>query len=235
MAEIVASTPASALAIYAHPDDPEVSCGGTLANWAAAGAHVHVAVACMGDKGSSDPTDDPSALTERRRAEVASATSVLGVRGYDLFGYPDGELEDTVALRRRLVELVRRVRPEVVLCPDPTATFFGQRYVNHRDHRTIGWATLDAVAPASWMPLYFPEAGPAHRVQAIYLSGTIEPDLWVDVSASIEVKTEALLCHESQLGEGGEWLRTVVRERAEEAGRAVGVRYAEGFRVLYPS
>jgi LmbE family N-acetylglucosaminyl deacetylase len=72
-------------------------------------------------------------------------------------------------------------------------------------------------------------------VQALYLSGTLQPDVWVDVTMTIDAKVEALLCHESQLGETGEWLRTAVRERAETEGRAIGVRYAEGFRLLYPS
>jgi LmbE family N-acetylglucosaminyl deacetylase len=100
------------------------------------------------------------------------------------------------------------------------------------DHRVVGWATLDAVAPAAALPLYFPETGPPHQVEVVYLSGTLEPDVWVDVSATLEVKLEAVLCHRSQLAETGEWLRTVIRERAEEGGRQGGVRYAEGFRRL---
>jgi LmbE family N-acetylglucosaminyl deacetylase len=152
-----------------------------------------------------------------------------------LLGYGDGELDDTLELRATLVGLIRTLRPEAVVCPDPTAAFFGRSYVNHRDHRVVGWATLDAVAPAAWSPLYFPEAGPPHRVSSIYLSGTLEPDAWIDVTPTIEAKAEALLCHESQLGETGEFLRTAVLERAEHAGRALGVRYAEGFRLLNPS
>jgi LmbE family N-acetylglucosaminyl deacetylase len=235
MAEMVDDAPATALAVYAHPDDPEVSCGGTLARWAAAGATVHVVICCQGDKGSSDPDQEPAALAVTRADEVARAAAALGLAGYHLLGYPDGEVEDGTELRGRLVALIRDLRPEAVVCPDPTASFFGSRYVNHRDHRVVGWATLDAVAPAAWSPLYFPHAGAPHRVPAVYLSGTLEPDAWVDVTGTIDVKAEALLCHDSQLGEGGEWLRTVVRDRAEEAGRAAGVRYAEGFRVLYPS
>lgn len=235
MPELADDVPASAMAVYAHPDDPEVSCGGTLARWAAAGAVVHVVICCRGDKGTSDAGADGSALARVRAEEVAAAASTLGVHGHHLLDYPDGELDDCLDLRGRLVELVRRIRPEVVVCPDPTAAFFGRSYINHRDHRVAGWATLDAVAPAAWMPLYFPEAGPPHRVRALYLSGTLEPDVWVDVTSSIEAKAEALLCHGSQLGEAGEWLRTAVRERAEEAGRAAGVPYAEGFRLLYPS
>lgn len=232
MAAPAPDTPSSALAVYAHPDDPEVSCGGTLARWAAAGAEVHVVVCAAGDKGSSDPAARPEELARRRAAEVEAANAVLGTAGSHLLGHPDGEVENTSALRAELVALVRRLRPQVVVCPDPTAVFFGSRYFNHRDHRQVGWATLDAVAPAAANPYYFPDAGPAHQVDAVYLSGTLEPDLWVEITGTIDAKAEALLCHASQLGETGEWLRQVVQQRAEEGGRIAGVPYAEGFRVL---
>jgi LmbE family N-acetylglucosaminyl deacetylase len=147
-------------------------------------------------------------------------------------GFADGELGDDPALRGRLVELVRSVRPEVVVGPDPTAVFFGATYVNHRDHRAVGWAVLDAVAPAAANPHYFPTHGPPHAVGELWLSGTLQPDTWVDISMAIDRKAEAVGCHVSQTGEPGEWLRTVVAERAEEAGRQAGVRHAESFRRL---
>ena len=232
MAEPIDDTPASALVVYAHPDDPEVSCGGTVARWAAAGAEVHVVICASGDKGSSDPTVQPQDLARVRADEVAAATAVLGVTGVHLLGHPDGEVENTAGLRAELVVLIRRLRPEVVVCPDPTAVFFGAGYFNHRDHREVGWATLDAVAPAAANPHYFPDAGPPHQVTSVYLSGTLEPDMWVEITSTIEAKAQALLCHASQLAETGEWLRQVVHQRAEEGGRQAGVPYAEGFRVL---
>ena len=232
MAQLVDTVPARALAIYAHPDDADVSCGGTLAAWSAAGAEVHVAVCARGDKGSSDAAVDGDELADRRAAEVAAASEALGLRSHRLLGYDDGEVENTAELRARLVAMIRELRPEAVVAPDPTAVFFGASYVNHRDHREVGWAVLDAVAPAAANPHYFPDAGRPHAVDALYLSGTLEPDVWVDITASIEAKAEALARHASQVGEPGEWLRAVVRERAEEAGRRAGVRYAEGFRRL---
>ncbi|HEX2698837.1 MAG TPA: PIG-L deacetylase family protein [Acidimicrobiales bacterium] len=232
MAAAVDDVPSRALAVYAHPDDPEVSCGGTIARWASAGCEVHVVICASGDKGSSDPTVQPAELAARRATEAEAAAGVLGVAAHHLLGLPDGAVENTPALRARLVELVRRLRPEVVVCPDPTATFFGSGYFNHRDHREVGWATLDAVAPAAANPHYFPDAGPAHQVDAVYLSGTLEPDLWVEITATIEAKAQALLCHASQLGETAEWLRQVVHQRAEEGGKVAGVAYAEGFRIL---
>jgi LmbE family N-acetylglucosaminyl deacetylase len=228
---LVDDVPVSALAIYAHPDDPEVSCGGTLARWALAGAEVQILICTRGEKGSSDPAVDPRELAARRAAEVEAASRVLGAVA-NVLAHGDGELEDTPAFRAELVGWIRKLKPEVVVAPDPTAVFFGQHYVNHRDHRVVGWAALDAVFPAASSPHYFPEAGPPHKVSGVFLSGTLEPDAWVDISDVIDVKAEALLRHASQLGEPGEWLRTVVRQRAEEGGRQAGVRYAEGFRRL---
>ena len=229
-------SPASALAVYGHPDDPEISAGGTLARWARAGADVWVVVCTKGEKGSSDPAQDPDELTRIRVEETDKAAHLLGLAGHYHLGYPDGELEDGRPLRNSLVELVRSLRPEVVVCPDPTAVFFGDRYYNHSDHRVTGWATLDAVAPAAGNPHYFPdqlrEGLAVHQVSAVYLSGTLEANCWVDITDVIDTKIDALFCHVSQLVETGEWFRDFLRERAEEAGRQIGVRYAEGFRRL---
>lgn len=232
MAELLDDAPASALAVYAHPDDPEVSCGGTLARWARAGAEVHVVVCARGDKGSTDPAVDPAELAARRDGEMQAAAEVLGLAGQHLLGLPDGEVENTLELRARLVELIRSIAPSVVVCPDPTAVFFGSQYFNHRDHREVGWCALDAVSPGAASPHYFPDRGPAHQVDAVYMSGSLAPDVWVDITGSIDVKAEALLCHRSQLGQEGEWFRQVVRQRAEQGGRVAGVPYAEGFRLL---
>jgi LmbE family N-acetylglucosaminyl deacetylase len=191
---------------------------------------VHVCICADGDKGSLDPATDPGDLAERRRAETTEAGRILGIAAHYWLGFPDGELDDGPALRARLVELIRTVRPAAVMAPDPTAVFFGQAYVNHRDHRATGWATIDAVAPAAANPHYFPDKGPAHKVETLYLSGTLEPDVWVDVSGTIDVKAAAIACHVTQLGETGEWLRGAVRRRAEDAGREASVALAEGFR-----
>jgi LmbE family N-acetylglucosaminyl deacetylase len=225
------SVPGRVLAVYAHPDDPEVSCAGTLARWAAAGAEVHLIIGTLGEKGR-DPAADPGALTARRAGEAARAAEVMGLAGHESLGHPDGELDNTRALRADLVTRIRRRRPDVVVGPDPTAVFFGTSYVNHRDHRELGFALLDAVSPAAASPAYFPETGPAHRVRAVYLSGTLEPDTWVDIDATVDLKVRALQCHESQLGDDVDLAAEVVRRRAASAGRAAGLRHAEAFRVL---
>lgn len=232
MADLLVDIPARALAIYAHPDDPDVSCGGTMAAWAKAGCEVSVVLCTDGGKGSPDPDIDPRALVEQRMIEAAEAAALIGVADQEFLNFHDGELVDDAGFREVLVTLVRRFRPEVVLCPDPTAIFFGQEYFNHRDHRVTGLAVLDAVAPAAALPHYFPDAGPAHQVSMVLLSGTLEPDVWVDISASVDVKGEAVGCHRSQFPDGVEWASTAVRLGAEDAGKQAGVDFAEGFRRL---
>jgi LmbE family N-acetylglucosaminyl deacetylase len=224
--------PERALAVYAHPDDPEVSCGGTLAHWARAGADVRLVVVNAGDKGSPDAGTDPAELTERRAQEVDAAAGVLGLAGVERLGLPDGEATNDLALRARLVELIRTHRPDVVVCPDPTAVFFGDSYVNHRDHREVGWAVVDAVAPAAGSPLYFPDTGPPHQVAGLLLSGTFEPDVWVDISDSLELKVAAVQCHESRVGDDPGLVAELLRTRTAESGAQVGVSHAESFRRL---
>lgn len=234
--EPAGAAPTSALAIYAHPDDPEISAGGTLARWAAEGADVWVLICTRGDKGSQDPAQDPGELTRIRVDETDSASRVLGLAGHFHLDHADGDLDDDVILRGEIVECVRRLKPDVVVGPDPTAVFFGDRYFNHRDHRKVGWAILDAVAPAAGNPHYFREQLDAgldvHQVRAVYLSGTLEPNEYVDVTATIETKIDALFCHASQLEETGDWFRDFLRSQAETAGLAIGVPFGEGFRVI---
>lgn len=236
MSGLVDAAPTRALAVYAHPDDPEISAGGTLARWSDAGAEVWVLITTRGDKGTNDPDVDLDALARLRVEETAASSAELGLAGHRHLDYDDGELVDDERLRGQIVRHVRELRPDVVLCPDPTAVFFGESYVNHRDHRVTGWATLDAVAPAAGNPHYFAEhiaEGLAvHHVPTVYLSGTLEPNCWVDVTATMERKIDALFQHASQLTETGDWFREFLRQSAEEAGRAAGVRYAEGFRRL---
>jgi LmbE family N-acetylglucosaminyl deacetylase len=224
--------PEVALAVYAHPDDADVACGGTLARWAKAGTSVHLVVCTDGGKGTTDPKTKPEKLVAIRAAELEESSALIGLASVDNLGYPDGELVDSEAFRGVLVEWVRRLRPDVVCGHDPTAIFFGQEYFNHRDHRITGAVLLDAVVPAAALPLYFPAAGPAHQVTTVLLSGTLDPDVWVDVTDTIECKAAAVECHRTQFAEPGGWAGEAVRLRAEEEGRRSGARFAEGFRRL---
>ncbi len=230
--------PARALAIFAHPDDPETACAGTLAAGVDAGCEARLLIVNAGDKGTVDPAADGAALAERRAGEVAAASGVLGLAGCELLALPDGTTRNGPELQERLVGAIRSWRPDAVIAPDPTAVFFGDAYVNHADHRELGWAVLDACAPMAAFPLYFPDAGPPHSVATVLLAGTLDPDCWVEVAGTIDRKAAALSCHVSQLGDDADLVAEVVRARAEEAAGAAaaagtgGLRLAEGFRRL---
>jgi LmbE family N-acetylglucosaminyl deacetylase len=226
---ILDEPPERALAIFAHPDDPEVACAGALAAWVHAGCEARLVIANSGDKGTGGRT--AADLVKVRRREAKKAAEVLGLAKVEFINCPDGELENTSALRAQLIATVRAARPDVVIAPDPTAVFFGGGYVNHHDHRALGWAVLDIAGSMAGAARYAPGAGPPHQIDTLLLAGTLEPDTWVDIGATLDKKVAALRCHVSQLG-GDDVVAEVVEARASEAGRAAGLRYAEGFRRL---
>jgi LmbE family N-acetylglucosaminyl deacetylase len=155
----------------------------------------------------------------------------MGLAGVDHLGYPDGELDNDAPLRGRLTALIRALRPEAVVAPDPTAVFFGDSYVNHRDHRELGWAVLDSLVPAA-SPPYAPEAGEAHQVGLVLLSGTLEANAWIDVTDVLATKVAAVACHESRLGGDPELVAQLIEQRAAEEGQRAGLVHAEAFRRL---
>jgi LmbE family N-acetylglucosaminyl deacetylase len=225
------------LAVFAHPDDAEISAGGTLARWAAEGREVHLLVLTNGDRGSEDPAQDREELARTRVGETEDAARLLGLAGTTVLPNHDGELRNTLEVQSEIARVVRRIRPSILLTCDPTAWFFGSRYFNHSDHRTAGAVTLDAVFPGAGNPHFFTEQLAAGlsvwKVPEVWLGWTLEPNHHQDVTGFMDLKLKALAEHRSQV-QGGlfglfeEWLPA----EAEENGRKIGVRHAEAFRVL---
>ena len=225
------------LAVFAHPDDAEITAGGTIAKWCAAGRTVHLLVLTNGDRGSSDAAVDPVELATTRERETAAAAEVLGVQATTVLGVRDGELENSPQVRRDVVNAIRVLRPSTLVSCDPTAWFLDDRYVNHADHRTAGEIAVDSIFPGAGNPHFFPEhlvqGLEAHQVTDLWLGLTSEPNHHEDVTGHLETKLAALAKHESQVAGGmlgyfEEW----IPKEAEEAGRAIGVRHAESFRRL---
>lgn len=236
-------TPATALAIAAHPDDVEFGCGATLAKWAEAGSTVHLLVCTDGSKGTWDVDADTAALTTRRQAEQREAARRLGATGEVRFlGAQDGELDHGVDWRSLLSGIIRELKPEVVLGHDPW-----QRWRIHPDHRAAGWLTVDSVVAAR-DPHYHREHGIAHhRPAALLLFECEEPDHLEAVEPPhLDAKVSALLAHESQFettmeideaddGAQTEKFRQRILREARDHGRRGGVRYAEVFRQIDPA
>ena len=222
--------PKSAMVIVAHPDDAEFTVAGTVAVWARAGCRVSYVVCTDGNAGSHEPGMTREWLAEIRRAEQRAACEALGVRDVVFLGYDDGQLQPSLELRRDLVLEVRRLKPEVVITSDPTSLFAGDRYINHPDHRAAAQATVDAIAPASAMPLLWPELGAPHQVSRVYIRGNDQPNLWVDISEVIDTKIEALKKHASQIGDWDPSDR--IKAWSAEIGQEKGMAHAESYRVI---
>jgi LmbE family N-acetylglucosaminyl deacetylase len=222
--------PESAMVIVAHPDDAEFTVAGTVAAWTRAGCRVTYVVCTDGNAGSHEPGMTRERLAEIRRAEQRAACAVLGVEDVIFLGYDDGQLQPTLELRRDLVRAIRVRKPEVVITQDPTRLFGGDRYINHPDHRAAAAAALDAVAPASKMPLLWPEIGAPHAVRQVYVRGSDEPNTWIDISETIDQKVEALREHGSQMGDWDPTER--IKGWAAEVGKEKGMAYAENYRVI---
>ena len=225
--------PRTAMVVTPHPDDAEISCGGTVANWIRQGTSVYYVLCSDGSKGTEDPDMTPERLAKIRYDEQLEAAKTLGVKEVVALGYPDGELEDTREFRGHLVRALRRFRPEVVICPDP----YRRSFYFHRDHRIVGQVTQDAVFPYARDRLHFPEheaEGLApHKTGTLMFWGPEEIETYVDISESMDIKADALRCHRSQLGGLAEdesigWLRSWCAEMGKKAGYA----YAEGYRVV---
>jgi LmbE family N-acetylglucosaminyl deacetylase len=230
--------PKSVMIINAHPDDQEFTMAGTLAKWARAGCAVITVCITSGDAGSNDPAKDGSdkpELARIREEEQRAAGAVIGVKETLFLHYPDGELVHTLALRRELVRIIRKYKPEAVMCGDPTARFYGNSYMNHPDHRAAADAACDAVFPSAGTRLIFPEllreGLEPHSVRRLYMHGSEKPDVWIDIGGTIDVKIRALRCHRSQVGEGAD-LDQRMREWGAADGKARGLQYAEAFRVM---
>ena len=224
------------LAVFAHPDDAEISAGGTLAKWVAAGRSVHLLVLTNGDRGSSDPLRDRAELAATRRAETEAGAEVLGLASVRVLSIHDGDLENNPVVREAVIRRIREVRAETVLSCDPTAVFFENRYYNHSDHRTAGMVALDSVFPGAGSPHFFTEhlgEGLAvQQVEDIWLGWTNEPNHAEDVTGHFAAKVAALAKHDSQLAEGIAFFEEFLEKDAVEAGSKMGTTHAEEFRVL---
>jgi len=220
------------LVILAHPDDPEYFCGGTVGRWVREGKEVVYVLATRGERGSDDPQMAPAALAAIREAEQRAAAAVLGVHEVVFLNHPDGSVVANLDLRRDLTRQIRRFRPDVVITCDPTVRY-RPRGLNHPDHRAVGDAALDAVFPDARNPLQFPELRQegleAHRVQEVYIAGTLEPDTEVEITDSFARKLEALRQHRSQIRDP-EGLEKRLRDWYRAEGENGTVRYVERFR-----
>ena len=233
------ATPASALAIAAHPDDVEFGCGGTLAKWSANGCVVHHLICTDGSKGSWDPHEDTLALVAQRQDEQRAAAKALGASGEVVFlGHTDGELHSGLAEREQVARVIRELKPDVVFGHDPW-----RRYRLHPDHRHAGLLAVEGIVAARDPHFYPAQRIPHWRPSTLLLWEADVVDHVEDVSAFVDAKLAALSEHRSQLrstmhievGSPDEdaqrdRFRRRVLDRLATFGRTVGVAAGEGFK-----
>lgn len=216
------------LAIGAHPDDLEILCAGTLAAYSAQGHHVTMCVVTNGELGSDRLSRE--ATEETRRWESERSAALLGAELLWL-DEPDGFLFDTPQLRNKLIHAVRTARPDVLIVHSPSDY--------HPDHRTAGTAALNVRQLGSCALI---ETGqdvtssiPAVLFMETLTGAAFEPDVWVDISSTIETKLAMLTQHRSQ----NDWLRSLhgidytdfVHRHDSMRGLQAETRYAEGFQI----
>ena len=223
------------MVIVAHPDDADFGPAGTAARWIDEGAQGWLVCCTSGDAGGEDPDADPLALAAIRESEQRAAAIVIGYAGVSFLHQPDGALANDLALRELLVREIRTFRPDAVLAQDPDVVIYPDGGINHTDHRAAGIAAIDAVYPAAQNPMAFPALArsglAAHKVRRLYLFWTIQPTTWIDVSATIGRKIDALRAHASQIHEPDK-LEVRINEWAAGDGARIGTAAAEDFRVV---
>ena len=209
------------LAVFAHPDDESLACGGLLARCAAEGAHVTLLCATRGEAGERVPgCSDDVGLGIVRRGELHDAAEQLGIHELSLLDHPDGELpgENYALFRQEMLLAIRYVRPDAVVTFGPDGLYW------HPDHIYVHERVTEAVQqlapdPPSLYYVVFPEDLMRNVLELAraHAPATEDLTLWdidaeafgayappptlvVDVSAYVGRKLDALRAHRSQVG-----------------------------------
>lgn len=223
------------LVIMAHPDDPDFSCGGTAMQMVRRGIEVTYMILTNGDKGNHDPEITREQLIEMRKREQRAAAAVEGVQHVLFMGEEDGFLQPNRDLRKRVVREIRRIRPELIVCPSPDRYLGRSGNINHPDHRNAGLVALEAIFPAADNMMFFPdlmdEGYMPFKLHQLYITGDPEPTLQIDITADAEQKIKAILCHKSQFPDP-EATEKRWRERWGEEQEDGTKRHYERFRVI---
>src|SRR5579871_6297604 len=229
---------ADVLAIAAHRDDVEQTCGGTLLRMAARGLQTAILDLTKGEAGTRGTAED-------RASEAAEAARILGVGWRDALDLTDGAIENTLENRLKIVHVIRHLRPRVVILP-----YWQARHPDHSIVATLGYEAcfLSGLAKAPVVrdrvseKRNGPEADlPPHRpFKILYASlyADVRPSFVVDVTPFIEQRHAALMAYKSQYtnqAQGGglfvpeEEIRERTFAEARHYGLLAGVTYGEPF------
>lgn len=216
------------LAVGAHPDDIEFLCAGTLAKYKRLGHDVTMAIVTNGEVGSS--TIPKAKIAAIRRDEAEASAAVIGAE-FHWLGYPDEFLFNNQESRLRFIDLVRQVRPDLIICHDPDNDY-------HPDHTASGRIVWDTHVMVT-VPNITTKHPPCAKIPEIVYMDTIGgvnfiPNRYVNISADIEAKRAMLACHKSQ----EQWMTdmygvptvAMMENFSRMRGFQCGCAFAEGFR-----
>lgn len=226
------------LSIAAHPDDLDFGAAGTTATLTAAGHEVIYCLVTNGDAGGFDNTISRAQMAEIRQREQTAAAKVVGVDELHFLGFPDGAVVADLELRKAISRVIRQVRPDKVITQSAIRNY-DRIYASHPDHLATGEASLSAVYPDARNEFAFPEllsqeGLQPHAVGEVWVMGGSESNHYIDITDTIDLKIEALLCHESQMPTPEEMpdrIRAWARETGVIAELDAG-RMAEAFRTV---
>lgn len=196
------------LIVFAHPDDMEIVCGGTVARLLNDEKKVRLVVLTNGGKGMHKSGQTEKQFGETRKAEQLSAGSELGIPKNENFNLdmPDGEIEADRNVIERIAFHIRQFQPDIIISHNPLCalvhTGANTGWVNHRDHRNVGLATFDAAYPYArdygfFTDHFTKEKLKTHKVTKILYSDAYsdESELFFNIDDYIEMKTNALKKH----------------------------------------
>jgi LmbE family N-acetylglucosaminyl deacetylase len=226
-----------ALVVTAHPDDVDFGSAGTVAMLTDAGVQVSYCIVTDGDAGGFDASVERRDVAQLRRKEQTDAASVVGVSELFFLGHGDGRVQVTLQLRADIAAVIRRVRPRVVIAQSPER-ILDRVYASHPDHIATGEATLCAVYPDARNPFAFPELFSEEiepwAVDEVWVHGGGNGTHPVDVTAAVDRKIVALMCHTSQHRDP-QRTETMVREWMASTAKQFDLTdgaSAEAFRVV---
>ena len=217
------------LAFGAHPDDLEISCGGTLAKYKQNGYNIYMACITDGRYGRQYP---PEEMTAIRKKEAEAAANVIGAE-LIWVGYSDLGLKEELALRSKITDIIREVKPELIITHYPDSL--------NPDHKVVSKMVCDSLIPSVTQTIESKFTA-CETMPILYFMSTVcgtgfFPEEYVDISDTLETKLEMLAKHESQLEVYTKYesrdLLKFVEARAFTLGFSCGIKYAEGFRKMH--
>lgn len=199
------------LIVFAHPDDAELYCGGTIARLVHDQKSVRLVKMTNGDKGSRQEKISQAKLGKIREQEDRIAAKVLGIRPENniYLRIEDGSIENNKAYIGKIALQIRLFKPDVIITHNPEHVIIrfakDVNWVNHRDHRNTGLVTVDAAYPYSRDVLFFPEHfqdkfAESHKVtEFLFVDYYDHPDLvQIDITDFVDTRVKAHASHSSQ-------------------------------------